>query len=498
MEQVRKKMASGVAWMAGARMIVRALGALSTLILARLLAPSDFGLIAMATSLIALLELLSAFSFDLALIRRPDSTADDFDTAWTLNVLFAVAIAIVLFITAPFAADFYNEPRLQTVIYLVAAGNCLRAFNNIGTVEFRKQLQFDRDFRLQVFQKLSQVLIAVPLAFLWRSYWALIAGMIAGNIASLIVSYWMVPRRPRFMLKSSADLFSFSGWVALNNAITFMRNRAGDLIIGRIAGTRMLGLFNVAYEISNLPSTEMVAPINRAVFPGYVQLAQDPQQLRQAFSDVLSFVCMLTLPVCLGIASTAELLVPIVLGDKWLESIPLVALLAISGALTTLQANTGAVYHALSKPRLIALTGSIQMIALMPMLIYAAHHYGVVGAATAHLIHAVIFGVPVTYSILVRSTPIRWSDFMHSTWRPICAAALMYFVVREIISMPLLARLPDFPHLLVCAAIGAALYAAVMWVCWQLAGKPRGAETMLFNYAARWLRQRGGGLKSAA
>lgn len=498
MEHVRKKMASGVAWMAGARMIVRALGALSTLVLARLLAPSDFGLIAMATSLIALLELLSAFSFDLALIRRPDSSSDDFDTAWTLNVLFAVVIAIFLFLAAPFAADFYHEPRLQTVIYLVAAGNCLRSFNNIGTVEFRKQLQFDRDFRLQVFQKLSQVVIAVPLAFVWRSYWALIAGMMAGNIASLIVSYWMVPRRPRLMLRSTRDLFSFSGWVALNNAITFMRNRAGDLIIGRIAGTRMLGLFNVAYEISNLPSTEMVAPINRAVFPGYVQLAKDPPQLRQAFRDVLSFVCLLTLPVCLGIASTSELLVPIVLGDKWLEAAPLVALLAISGALTTLQANTGAVYHALSKPRLIALTGSIQMVALMPMLIYAAHRYGVVGAATAHLIHAVIFGVPVTYSILVRTTPIRWSDFVHSTWRPLCGAATMYFTVRSIISSSLLAPLPNIPHLLACAAIGATLYAAIVWLCWQLARKPRGAETMLFNIAARWLRQRGVGAKSAA
>jgi PST family polysaccharide transporter len=345
---------------------------------------------------------------------------------------------------------------------------------------------------------MSQVLIAVPLAFLWRSYWALIAGMIAGNVASLIVSYWMVPRRPRFMLKSSRDLFSFSGWVALNNAITFMRNRAGDLIIGRIAGTRMLGLFNVAYEISNLPSTEMVAPINRAVFPGYVQLAQDPQQLRQAFRDVLSFVCLLTLPVCLGIAATADILVPVVLGDKWHEAAPLVALLAISGALTTLQANTGAVYHALSKPRLIALTGSIQMIALMPMLIYAAQHYGVVGAATAHLIHAVIFGVPVTYSILVRSTPIRWGDFLHATWRPICAVALMYCAVRVVSSSSLLATLPNIARLLACAAIGAALYAAVVWVCWQLAGKPQGAETMLFNYVSRWLRQRGSGLKSAA
>jgi lipopolysaccharide exporter len=498
MEHVRKKMASGVAWMAGARMIVRALGALSTLVLARLLAPSDFGLIAMATSLIALLELLSAFSFDLALIRRPDSTADDFDTAWTLNVLFAVVIAIALFIAAPFAADFYREPRLQMVIYLVAGGNCLRSFNNIGTVEFRKQLRFDRDFRLQVFQKLSQVVIAVPLAFVWRSYWALIAGMIAGNVASLIVSYWMVPRRPRLMLKSTRDLFSFSGWVALNNAITFMRNRAGDLIIGRIAGTRMLGLFNVAYEISNLPSTEMVAPINRAVFPGYVQLAQDPQQLRQAFRDVLSFVCLLTLPVSMGIAATAELLVPIVLGDKWLESAPLVALLAISGGFNTLQANTGAVYHALSKPRLIALTGGIQMLALIPMLIFAAIRYGVVGAAVAHVLHALIFGAPVTYFILTRTTPVRWGDFVRSTWRPVTAAVLMYACVRLLGFSPMLGSVGDATRLAACVAIGVISYTVALWICWQVAGKPPGAETMMMNRVGQWLRRRASAAKSAA
>jgi O-antigen/teichoic acid export membrane protein len=491
-------MASGVAWMAGARMIVRALGALSTLILARLLAPSDFGLIAMATSLIALLELLSAFSFDLALIRRPDSTADDFDTAWTLNVLFALAIALVLFVSAPFAADFYREPRLQTVMYLVAAGNCLRSFQNIGTVEFRKQLRFDRDFRLQVFQKLSQVLIAVPLAFVWRSYWALIAGMIAGNLASLIVSYWMIPRRPRLILKSTRELFSFSGWVALNNAINFLRNRAGDLIIGRVAGTRMLGLFNVAYEISNLPTTEMVAPINRAVFPGYVQLAHDPQQLRQAFRDVLGFVCLLSLPVCMGVASIAELLVPFLLGSKWTEAGPLVALLAVSGGFNTLQANTGAVYHSLGKPRLIALTGGIQMLALIPMLIFAASRYGVVGAAVAHLLHSLIFGAPVTYSIMTRTTPVRWGDFVGATWRPVTAVVLMYACVRLLGFSSMLSSLGDTTRIAACVAIGVISYAIALWICWQVAGKPPGAETMMMNRIGQWLRRRASAAKSAA
>jgi lipopolysaccharide exporter len=202
--------------------------------------------------------------------------------------------------------------------------------------------------------------------------------------------------------------------------------------------------------------------------------------------------------VCLGIAATAELLVPLLLGDKWIESAPLVALLAISGALNTLQANTGAVYHALSKPRLIALTGGIQMIVLMPMLIYSAHHYGVVGAATAHLIHSVIFGVPVTYSILVRSTPIRWSDFLRSTWRPIVAAALMYTWVRLAVFSTLLAPFGTVTRIAACAALGVISYALAVLILWQLSGKPQGAETMMANLAARWVRARWSGLKSAA
>jgi O-antigen/teichoic acid export membrane protein len=207
---------------------------------------------------------------------------------------------------------------------------------------------------------------------------------------------------------------------------------------------------------------------------------------------------MLTLPVCLGIAATAEALVPLLLGDKWIESAPLVALLAISGALNTLQANTGAVYHALSKPRLIAFTGSIQMFALMPMLIYAAHHYGVVGAASAHLIHSVIFGVPVTYSILVRTTPIRWGDFVRSTWRPMVAAALMYALVRVAAFSTLLAPLGTVTRIAACAALGVISYAVTVWILWQLSGRPRGAETMMANLAVRWLRSRRPGIKSAA
>jgi PST family polysaccharide transporter len=242
----------------------------------------------------------------------------------------------------------------------------------------------------------------------------------------------------------------------------------------------------------------MVAPINRAVFPGYVQLAQDPQQLRQAFRDVLSFVCLLTLPVCMGMAAIAELLVPVLLGDKWVEAAPLVALLAISGGLNTLQANTGAVYHALSKPRLIAFTGSIQMIALIPMLIYGAHQHGVVGAATAHLIHAVIFGVPVTYTILVRSTPVTWGDFFRATWRPILAASLMYAWVRLAAFSSFFGAWGSVTRIAAGTALGMISYMLVLWILWQLSGKPRGAETMITNLAARWLRARWPGIKSAA
>src|SRR5262245_54179497 len=205
---IRRKMAFGVIWMVGFKLVERSLGLISTLVLARLLVPSDFGLVAMATSLIALLELFTAFGIDFALIQRADTRPEHYNTAWTLNVIIGCALATAMLLLSIPAAHYYGEPRVALVVCALAFGPAVQGFENVGTVAFRKEMQFDREFRFLVLKKLCGFAVVLPLAFLWRNHWALVAGMIAGRVGGVILSYVLHPFRPRFSLAATRDLMN--------------------------------------------------------------------------------------------------------------------------------------------------------------------------------------------------------------------------------------------------------------------------------------------------
>ena len=154
MRELNKKIARGIAWMGALKVFMRAISVVSTVILARLLTPTDFGLIAMAMSIIALLELTTAFSFDVPLIQKQQAERGHFDTAWTLNLLFHLLLALLLVALARPAAGFYGEERLTHVIYALAVGFIARGFTNIGIVHFRRNLDFGKRFSGDAHEKI--------------------------------------------------------------------------------------------------------------------------------------------------------------------------------------------------------------------------------------------------------------------------------------------------------------------------------------------------------
>ena len=171
---------------------------------------------------------------------------------------------------------------------MLALASIVTAFENIGIVEFRRQMSFDLDFKFQIAKKLAAFSITVPLAIATRSYWALVAGMLAGRVVSSAWSYRVHPFRPRLSLSAARELAKFSKWLLANNFVQFLRMHGSDFIVGRIAGSGALGAYNIGYEIASLPTTELVAPINRAVLPGYAQLASDPSAMRHGFVNVIA------------------------------------------------------------------------------------------------------------------------------------------------------------------------------------------------------------------
>lgn len=494
MDELNRKMAGGALWMALLRFSVRGLGLVSTVILARLLVPADFGLVAMATSIVAFLELATAFSFDVQLIQKQDADRTHFDTAWTLNLAFYSSLTVLLVLLAEPAAAFYQEPRLTTVIYVLAAGFFAKGFENIGVVMFRKELDFRKDFLLMFSKKTLSFVVAIPLAFWLRNYWALIAGMMAGNVGGVVLTYVVHPFRPRFSLVVAREMLDFSKWLILNNMFGFLRLRSPDFVVGRVSGSSALGLFNVAYEIATLPTTELVAPINRAVFPGYAKLGDDLKRLRESYLDVVAIIALVALPAALGISAVSEPLVSLFLGAQWADAAPLIAVLALFGGVTAIQANTASVFHARGKPYLASVTGAVNVVLLLGSSIPLALAYGPIGVAAAYL-GTYIAAVPLNYYLVAREVRCGPSAFVSVLWRPIIAALVMYAVVTQLAGHAALESTIAAVQLAVLVPLGALVYVATASLLWLAAGRPPSAEYRLGRVVVGRLR-RGRGVRA--
>ncbi len=466
-------MARGALWMSVLRMSIRGIGLVSTVILARLLVPADFGLVAMATSILAFLQLATAFGFDTPLIQNQQADRSHFDSAWTLNVAFYTALTIVLVLLADSAAAFYQDPRLTNVIYVLGAGFLVQGFENIGIVQFRKELDFRKDFIMMLSKKLAGFLVTIPLAFVMRSYWALVVGMVLGNALSVLLSYLLHPFRPRFSVSALGELFRFSRWLMLNNIINFLRMRSPDFVIGRMFGTSSLGLFSVAYEISTLPTTELVAPINRAVFPGYSKIGNDPALLGRSYLDVLAMIATIAVPAGFGIAAVAAPLVDLVLGSKWGGAAPIVGILAVYGGIDATCSNTGYAFNAIGKPYLGTLIGLINAALLLTLSISLALIFGAIGVAVGYLSTAVLIA-PLVYWHASRQLSLRYRDVLGVIWRPVLCSIFMYCTILSIDMLQL--HHPSWFRLLLLVPLGVAVYSVLMFLLWVAAGRPKSAE----------------------
>jgi O-antigen/teichoic acid export membrane protein len=480
---IRRKMAHGVVWMVGFKVLERSLGVLSMLVLARLLVPADFGLVAMATSVIALLELFSAFGVDTALIQRADASRAHYDSAWTLNALAGFAIGTCLILMAIPVAAFYNEPRVKAVLCVLAAGAMIQGLENIGVVNFRKEMQFDKEFRFLLAKKVIGFAIIVPLAFAWRSYWALVAGIVLGRAAGVGLSYVLHPFRPRFSLAAAKDLLHVSKWLLTQNFISFLRERSPDFVIGRFAGPSALGVFSVAHEISNMPSTELVAPINRAILPAYVKLAQDLPALGREYLSVMAMIALVAVPAVAGVAATASFLVLLILGPAWVEVAILLQILAFFGITQVLQSNAYAAFLAIGQHQVFVKINGMHVAILLPLASFATVFYGVEGAAWAYVAAGTVV-LPVNFIIITRFLHLSGWQFVSSVWRPICSAAVMYLVVRTFgppAPTSAIATGEAARSLIICIAIGVPVYLFGVLALWFLAGRPRGVESWILE-----------------
>ncbi|HVO88967.1 MAG TPA: lipopolysaccharide biosynthesis protein [Casimicrobiaceae bacterium] len=493
---VNAQMTSGAAWMVLFKVLDRAIGFIGIVVLARLLVPADFGLMTLAASLIAMLEVLGAFGLDTALIQRADASSQHYNAAWTFNALFGIGTGVLTAALAVPVAALYGDQRLVPVMLVLALGRAIGGFENVGVVKFRKELRFEREFRYLIAKRaFTSLVVTLPAALLLRSYWALLIGNITGTCLAVALSYAMHPFRPRFSLRTLRELMHFSKWLFMSNAVETLYLRFFDAIVGRFAGASGLGVLSVARDLARMPY-EFAAPIHRAVFPGYVQLASDRALLRRSYVRVTGILTLVMLPAGVGLCVVAEPVVYVLLGAQWSSAIVVVQILAINGALSLFMATAHYASLAVGMARASNLVLVVHLLVALPFLWWLLPALGIAGAAWSLLLGSIV-SLPFNLLLLSSAMQLRWRDLWRVCWRPLAASCVMLAAIvllREAWPMPTAASARIFYLAIVCTT-GAIVYGATIWALWRTRGDTDSAEAWLFDRVRGWHGTRSGALR---
>ncbi len=499
-QSLKGRLATSTGWVVAWRLVTRNLGLVSTLVLVRLLQPADFGLVALASALATTVDAFSAFGVQDALMRLPSPSRGSYDSAFWLGVMRGAMTALLMTGLAWPAATFFNEPRLSTVVLALAFGTLVSAFENIGTVDFRRNMQFSKEFSLQVIPRVIGIITTISMAVIWQNYFALIAGIVVTRIARLFQSYIMSPFRPRFQMRDWRPLLGFSLWNWLLTIIAQIRERLDSFIIGRTMATTDVALFSVGQEIGSLPITEMIEPLHRTLFSAFVLLNSGTGETRKLYLGTLEASFLLILPAGIGMSMVADPVVRLMLGSAWLAAIPVVQILAAVSVLSVFRLISDSMYSAAGRMRLSFILVLISVAFRVPLLAYFISRSGLSGAAVALGLSSLIDQVLYIGSTLSRLSIPVW-EFAARLWRAVFACGGMVVCLfaagmawtPSAGGDPLSVALDLFGR----AGFGAVCYALTLAAVWLVAGRPDGAERFVMTRAATlWRRymQRGTGV----
>jgi len=460
------------------RWVDRFVGLVSTFILARILTPEDFGIVAIATLSVGLTNVFLNMGVQVPLIKIQDATKAHYDTAWTIKVLQGLLVTCILLVASPFIAEYFNAERSLEPLYFLAFMPFLTGLQNIGLVDFHKNMQFDAEFRYLVTRRVLGFLITVVLAWTLRSYWALVFGSLATVLIGTVLSYVLHPMRPSLSLKEWRSILSVSQWMLLKNVGVYLQSNLQNFFVGRWFSSSVLGAYTLAAHISVMPSSELLAPFNRVLFPAFSRHQNNWPELKRLFLLAQALQTLIAIPASAGLALVAQEAVPVLLGNKWLAAIPFVQILSWIGFFEAITTSSGYVMLVLGFVRLNVMVSFIQVGAFASLALLVASGGDAIELAWLRLIVAVVGSLSTFVLVRIVFPVVSVVDFVRNAFRPILgviamAASIYYMNLYMVYSLPIV-----LISKIICGFVA---YVSTVLFLWVLCKKPYGAESYLIS-----------------
>ena len=383
---LRSRLLHGAVWLLGGDATAKGIGVLKTAILGRLLSPTDFGLAAIGQLSIQWLDYFSESGFNTSLILKTSDPAPFLNTAWTVQLIRGIGLSALLFVGAPLVAKFFGNAEATPVVRALALIMLLRGANSPAIVCLRRDLKFSREAVWRMSSPAASIVTAVPLALIYRSFWALVLAMVAGQLAETIVSYWALPFRPRleFDRHRIREMTHIGKWIFWNNFFLFPARFLDNLVVGRFLGTTALGFYSIACYVALMIPDQLATHTGTMLLPAFTKLHMD-EDLRRGFLRSFGIICGLLMALGCVFTVLAGLIVRVAVGPKWALAAPLVRILVWCGVFGAIGTVTNQLLLRIGKPHAVTfssfLRASVLAILVYPFVrLWGAH--GVAFAAT--------------------------------------------------------------------------------------------------------------------
>ena len=351
---LRRKAALGVKWTGAGTAITTGLRVLQFVVLARLLTPSDFGLMAMITVVIGFAQAFADMGISNAIIHRQDNTRSQLSSLYWLNLLAGLSVFALVMAFSPLVVKFYGEPRLASLIPWAALVFLVIPLGQQFQALLQKELQFDRLAKVEMASTGIGTVIAISSAIFGQGVFSLIWGQLAeGSTKALCLlrSSWAVWRPGLHLRWNDAKAYVAFGLYQMGErCLNYISANADYLIIGRFLGPETLGIYLLAYQLVTMPLARINPILTRVAFPIFAKKQADNTALRRGYLEMMKLLAHIVFPLLIGLATVAPVFVPVIFGVVWGPTIPLIQILALLGIIKTLINPIGSILLAKGRP----------------------------------------------------------------------------------------------------------------------------------------------------
>lgn len=389
---LRKKTIKGLAWSAVSQGGKQVSQIIITMILARLLSPEDFGLVAMATVFTNFALLFGEMGLSSALIQKQDIDDRHLSSAFWLNVIAGACLTLFFIIVAPLIAAFYHKPQLQPLLMVMSLNFILTSFTIIQQTIFTKEM----DFKPLTIRDIASVVVAGIVGIFMANHgfgaWSLVGQLLTFSFVNGILLWTMSSWRPKFMFSKDAikDIFHFSAHMTGFNIVNYFARNVDQLLIGKFLGSQALGYYALAYKIMLYPVQNISGIIGRVMFPAFSRIQHDLEKVRSAYLKMVKAISLITFPLMAGLFVLAPEFVHIVFGAKWEPIILVLKILCICGAVQSIGTTVGNIILSQGRSELQLRLGVISIFFVF-LAVLLGMRWGVAGVAAFYTYEQILW-----------------------------------------------------------------------------------------------------------